>query len=234
MVYLRDAYAVAAHAADHLRQIAVEAEHQVYAQAVVRGVEQRPALFAAQLLELRQTIRPARRAAHHGDGVLNAGADIAVGGRGYGEFQRHVCLCEVGGVQVGRIVRVDHERYAVAAFEEYLLDLAPHLAVTYDSCFHIFPDYKVVQIPYGGCGAGRRCRLCLHAAGAACLSGNLLFAKIIQAAPTAKFIWRLWPCGLFFGGIGARTAYLRPASPPSFPSILARKCEILLYLRNNC
>lgn len=59
VVYLRDAYAVAAHAADHLRQIAVEAEHQVYAQAVVRGVEQRPALLAAQLLEFRQTIRPA-------------------------------------------------------------------------------------------------------------------------------------------------------------------------------
>ena len=234
VVNLFDPYVVGVEALHHPGQPAVEAEHQVYPQAVVRGVEQRPALLAAQFLELRQTIRPARRAAHHGGGVLDAGADIAVGGRGHGEFQRHVRLCEVGGVQVGRVVRVDHERYAVAAFEEYLLDLAPHLAVTYDSCFHIFPDYKVVQIPYGGCGAGRRCRLCLHAAGAACLSGNLLFAKIIQAAPTAKFIWRLWPCGLFFGGIGARTAYLRPASPPSFPSILARKCEILLYLRNNC
>jgi len=77
-------------------------------------------------------------------------------------------------VRVVRIVRVDHERYAVAAFEEYLLDLVPHLAVTYDSCFHIFPDFRIVQIPYGGCGAGRRCRLCLHAAGAACPGGNLL------------------------------------------------------------
>lgn len=94
-----------------------------------------------------------------------------------------------------------------------------------------------MQIPYGGCGAGRRCRLCLHAAGAACLSGNLLFAKIIQAAPTAKFIWRLWPCGLFSGEIGARTAYLRPVlsscSPPPCPVSSARRVAALLrYVRS--
>ena len=59
-------HAIAAHAADHRRQLAVEAEHQVYAQAVVRGVEQRPALLAAQFLQLRQAVGPARRAAHHG------------------------------------------------------------------------------------------------------------------------------------------------------------------------
>lgn len=85
--------------------------------------------------------------------------------------------------------------------------------------------------------AGRRCEICPDSAGAACLSGNLLFAKIIQAAPTAKFIWRLWPCGLFSGEIGARTAYLRPVlsscSPPPCPVSSARRVAALLrYVRS--
>ena len=62
-------------------------------------------------------------------------------------------------------------------------------------------------------------------------------AKIIQAAPTAKFIWRLWPCGLFSGEIGARTAYLRPVlsscSPPPCPVSSARRVAALLrYVRS--
>ena len=62
-------------------------------------------------------------------------------------------------------------------------------------------------------------------------------AKIIQAAPTAKFIWRLWPCGLFSGEIGARTAYLRPVlsscSPPLCPVSSARRVAALLrYVRS--
>ena len=55
-------------------------------------------------------------------------------------------------------------------------------------------------------------------------------AKIIQAAPTAKFIWRLWPCGLFSGEIGARTAYLRPVlscyPPPPCPFPSARRSSL--------
>lgn len=68
-----------------------------------------------------------------------------------------------------------------------------------------------------GAGADFACTL----PGPPVRAGIYCEAKIIQAAPTAKFIWRLWPCGLFSGEIGARTAYLRPVlsscSPPPCP-----------------
>lgn len=94
-----------------------------------------------------------------------------------------------------------------------------------------------MQIPYGaaepGAGADFACTL----PGLPVRAGIYCEAKIIQAAPTAKFIWRLWPCGLFSGEIGARTAYLRPVlsscSPPPCPVSSARRVAALLrYVRS--
>ena len=68
-----------------------------------------------------------------------------------------------------------------------------------------------------GAGADFACTL----PGLPVRAGIYCEAKIIQAAPTAKFIWRLWPCGLFSGEIGARTAYLRPVLSSS-PAVLLR------------
>lgn len=78
-----------------------------------------------------------------------------------------------------------------------------------------------------GAGADFACTL----PGLPVRAGIYCEAKIIQAAPTAKFIWRLWPCGLFSGEIGARTAYLRPVlsscSPPPCPVSSARRVAAL-------
>ena len=84
-----------------------------------------------------------------------------------------------------------------------------------------------------GAGADFACTL----PGLPVRAGIYCEAKIIQAAPTAKFIWRLWPCGLFSGEIGARTAYLRPVlsscSPPPCPVSSARRVAALLrYVRS--
>ena len=84
-----------------------------------------------------------------------------------------------------------------------------------------------------GAGADFACTL----PGPPVRAGIYCEAKIIQAAPTAKFIWRLWPCGLFSGEIGARTAYLRPVlsscSPPPCPVSSARRVAALLrYVRS--
>ena len=84
-----------------------------------------------------------------------------------------------------------------------------------------------------GAGADFACTL----PGLPVRAGIYCEAKIIQAAPTAKFIWRLWPCGLFSGDIGARTAYLRPVlsscSPPPCPVSSARRVAALLrYVRS--
>lgn len=84
-----------------------------------------------------------------------------------------------------------------------------------------------------GAGADFACTL----PGLPVRAGIYCEAKIIQAAPTAKFIWRLWPCGLFSGEIGARTAYLRPVlsscSPPPCPVSSARRVAVLLrYVRS--
>ena len=140
-MYLFDLRVIAADAVDHRRQLTVETEHQVYAQTVIRCIKQRPALLAAQLLQLAQAVGPARGAAHHGSRVFDAGADIGVGRRGHGEFQRHVHSGEIRGVEVRGVVGVDHERHVVTAFDEYFFDLAAHFAVTYDSCFHAFCLY---------------------------------------------------------------------------------------------
>ena len=79
-----------------------------------------------------------------------------------------------------------------------------------------------------GAGADFACTL----PGLPVRAGIYCEAKIIQAAPTAKFIWRLWPCGLFSGEIGARTAYLRPVlfccPPPPCPVSSARRVSALL------
>ena len=79
-----------------------------------------------------------------------------------------------------------------------------------------------------GAGADFACTL----PGPPVRAGIYCEAKIIQAAPTAKFIWRLWPCGLFSGEIGARTAYLRPVlfccPPPPCPVSSARRVSALL------
>ena len=141
VVYLFDLRVIAADAVDHRRQLTVETEHQVYAQTVIRCIKQRPALLAAQLLQLAQAVGPARGAAHHGSRVFDAGADIGVGRRGHGEFQHHVHSGEIRGVEVRGVVGVDHERHVVTAFDEYFFDLAAHFAVTYDSCFHAFRLY---------------------------------------------------------------------------------------------
>ena len=84
-----------------------------------------------------------------------------------------------------------------------------------------------------GAGADFACTL----PGLPVRAGIYCEAKIIQAAPTAKFIWRLWPCGLFSGEIGARTACLRPVlsscSPPPCPVSSARRVAALLrYVRS--
>ncbi len=84
-----------------------------------------------------------------------------------------------------------------------------------------------------GAGADFACTL----PGLPVRAGIYCEAKIIQAAPTAKFIWRLWPCGLFSGETGARTAYLRPVlsscSPPPCPVSSARRVAALLrYVRS--
>ena len=84
-----------------------------------------------------------------------------------------------------------------------------------------------------GAGADFACTL----PGLPVRAGIYCEAKIIQAAPTAKFIWRLWPCGLLSGEIGARTAYLRPVlsscSPPPCPVSSARRVAALLrYVRS--
>ena len=84
-----------------------------------------------------------------------------------------------------------------------------------------------------GAGADFACTL----PGLPVRAGIYCEAKIIQAAPTAKFIWRLWPCGLFSGEIGARTAYLRPVlsscPPPPCPVSSARRVAALLrYVRS--
>ena len=84
-----------------------------------------------------------------------------------------------------------------------------------------------------GAGADFACTL----PGPPVRAGIYCEAKIIQAAPTAKFIWRLWPCGLFSGEIGARTAYLRPVlfccPPPPCPVSSARRVAALLrYVRS--
>ena len=84
-----------------------------------------------------------------------------------------------------------------------------------------------------GAGADFACTL----PGLPVRAGIYCETKIIQAAPTAKFIWRLWPCGLFSGEIGARTAYLRPVlsscSPPPCPVSSARRVAALLrYVRS--
>ena len=77
-----------------------------------------------------------------------------------------------------------------------------------------------------GAGADFACTL----PGLPVRAGIYCEAKIIQAAPTAKFIWRLWPCGLFSGEIGARTAYLRPVlfccPPPPCPVSSARRFSL--------
>lgn len=80
----------------------------------------------------------------------------------------------------------------------------------------IFSGFSGHANSYKDSEAGHRCKLCLEGAGVACLSRNLLFAKIIQAGPTAKFIWGLCPNGLFSGENSARAAYGSPSSdiPP--------------------
>lgn len=65
-----------------------------------------------------------------------------------------------------------------------------------------------------GAGADFACTL----PGLPVRAGIYCEAKIIQAAPTAKFIWRLWPCGLFPG----KSAPVRHTSAPSSPPVLLR------------
>ena len=137
MVHLPDAYVVAADTVHHLREAAVEAEHQIHAQAVVRGVEQRPAPFAAQRLQFGQSVGPARRAAHDRHAAFDAGADIPVGGRRSGELQRHVDSTQVLRIEFGGVLRVDDERGLVAPFVQDPFDFTAHLAVSYDGCFHV-------------------------------------------------------------------------------------------------
>ena len=84
-----------------------------------------------------------------------------------------------------------------------------------------------------GAGADFACTL----PGLPVRAGIYCEAKIIQAAPTAKFIWRLWPCGLFSREIGAHRAYLRPVlfccPPPPCPVSSARRVAALLrYVRS--
>ena len=136
MVYLRDAYAVAAHAADHLRQLAVEAEHQVDAQAVVRGVEERTAFFPAIAAQLLQTICPARRAADDRNPCVDARPDVAVGRVGGRELQCYVDAGQVCGIQFRCVRLVDDGADTVSPFEEYFFDFTAHFAVSDDRCFH--------------------------------------------------------------------------------------------------
>lgn len=79
MVNLFDPYVVGVEALHHPGQPAVEAEHQVDAQAVVRGVEERTAFFPAIAAQLLQTICPARRAADDRNPCVDARPDVAVG-----------------------------------------------------------------------------------------------------------------------------------------------------------
>ena len=137
VVRLADADLVAAYAADHGGQLAVEAEEQVDAQAVVRGVEEGPAPLPAERLHLGQALGPARRAAHHGRAVLEAGADVLARRGGRGEFDGHVGPGQVRGVELRAVVGIDDEDHLVAPLGEDLLDLAAHLAVTYNDCFHL-------------------------------------------------------------------------------------------------
>ena len=100
VVHLLDAHVVAAHAVDHRGQLPVEAEHQVHAQTVVRGVEQRPAPLAAQLLQLRRGGRSSPSCRSPPPLPLSMQVRmLAVGRRGRGELQRDVDARQMCGVE---------------------------------------------------------------------------------------------------------------------------------------
>ncbi len=110
VVHLFDPYVVAVEALHHPGQPAVEAEHQVDAQAVVRGVEERTAFFPAIAAQLLQTICPARRAADDRNPCVDARPDVAVGRVGGRELQCYVDAGQVCGIELPMRSVVDDRR----------------------------------------------------------------------------------------------------------------------------
>ena len=143
VVPLLDGDLVAAHAVDQRGELAVEPEHQIDPQAVVRGVEKGAATLAAECLKLLQAGGPARRAAHHRNAACDAGADVVAGRSRRGELQRHVDPRQVGRVELRGILRIDDECDLVAALQKYLFNFTAHLAVTDDCCLHLFRVYNI-------------------------------------------------------------------------------------------
>ena len=136
VVNLFDPYVVGVEALHHPGQPAVEAEHQVDAQAVVRGVEECTVFFPAIAAQLLQTICPARRAADDRNPCVDARPDVAVGRVGGRELQCYVDADQVCGVQFRCVRLVDDGPDTVPPFEEYFFDFTAHFAVSDDRCFH--------------------------------------------------------------------------------------------------
>ena len=136
VVYLLDTDIVIGKSVHQLRQTAIDCKCYIHAERIVRRINHRSSLCAAQLLQFGQPLRPTRSTAHYRRTRFDTGAYIVVGGKWRRKFYRHIDTSQTVGAKVGRIVLVDYKIDRVAPRKQHTLDFVSHFAVAYYCNFH--------------------------------------------------------------------------------------------------